>query len=189
MCDLFSLDKFDNFSENINIDDLYEKKRQKDLKKLELFQKMLNRIHKQIKITSRQKNNTNSCWFMFPEIIIGYPIFDIGGCIAYVIDKLKSNQFVVKYYSPNTIFISWNHWIPTYIRTELKHKTGIIVNEFGNCIEDEKEDVAVLQDETSNNITNKSNKDKKYTPISTYKPSGIIYKDEHLNKMKEKILS
>ena len=39
MANIFTLENFSDFSEKINIDELYEKKRQLDLSKLELFKK------------------------------------------------------------------------------------------------------------------------------------------------------
>jgi len=41
--------------ENINIDDLYDKQQQRDLKQVSVFNKILNRIHHRIKLTSRSK--------------------------------------------------------------------------------------------------------------------------------------
>ena len=55
MANIFTIDNIDNFSEKINLDELYEKKRQQDLNKLALFNKLLNRIHVKIKTISRQK--------------------------------------------------------------------------------------------------------------------------------------
>ena len=143
MSNIFTLENVQDFSEKINIDDLYEKKRQYDLNKLALFNKILHRVHVKIKTTSRQKFDEHFCWFVVPEMIIGVPKYDQGACIAYIIDKLKENQFNVRYIHPNTLFISWLHWVPSYVRTELKKKTGIIVNEYGEKIgleEDPEED-------------------------------------------------
>ena len=39
MANIFNLENFDDFSEKINIDELYEKKRLSDVNKLELFKK------------------------------------------------------------------------------------------------------------------------------------------------------
>ena len=41
MSNIFTLENIDEFSEKINIDELYEKKRQHDVGKLELFNKIL----------------------------------------------------------------------------------------------------------------------------------------------------
>ena len=93
MANIFTLDNINDFSEKIDIDELYEKKRQHDLGKLEVFNKILNRIHVRIKTTSRQKLNEQFCWFVVPEVIIGVPKYDQGACIAYLMDRLKENGF------------------------------------------------------------------------------------------------
>ena len=125
MSSIFTLENVEDFSEKINMDELYEKKRQHDLNQLALFNKILNRVHVRIKTTSRQKIDEQFCWFVVPEVILGVPKYEQAACIAYIIDKLKTNGFNVKYIHPNTLFISWMHWIPSYVRTELKKKTGM----------------------------------------------------------------
>jgi hypothetical protein len=148
MANIFTLENIDNFSEKISIDELYEKKRQQDLTKLALFNKILNRIHVKIKTASRQKVDEQFCWYVVPETMIGVPKYDQAGCIAYIIDKLKTNGFNVRYIHPNLLFISWLHWVPSYIRTEIKKKTGIKINEYGQRIEED-------DDEGQKMITNK----------------------------------
>ena len=201
MYSIFTLDNIADFSEKLNIDELYEKKRQHDLNKLALFNKMLNRIHVRIKTTSRQKLDDNFCWYVVPELIIGVPKYDQGACIAYLMDKLTTNGFNVKYIHPNTLFISWMHFVPSYVRNELKKKTGIVINEFGKTIGDTDESdnsAASLQDTNTNPndfllnkkdmtakvIANKKN----YTPIDSYKPSGnLVYGDDLLSKTSIKL--
>jgi len=185
MANIFTLENFSEFSEKISIDELYEKKRQIDIGKLELFKKILNRIHVRIKTIAKHSIHEKFCWFVVPEIIIGIPKFDQAGCIAYIINTLKENGFNVKYFHPNTLFICWDHWIPSYVRNEIKHKTGIIINEYGekiteNVEEDEKE-------QPQENIQQIKNS-KKYTPINSYKPSGkLVYSEDLLNKLEDKI--
>ena len=137
MTNIFTLENFTELNEKINMDELYEKKRQYDLNKLELFKKILNRIHVRIKTISNQVFNEKICWFVVPEVIIGVPKYDQAGCIAYVMDNLQTNGFKVKYFHPNTICISWNHWVPSYVRNEIKKKTGIVVNEYGETVQEE----------------------------------------------------
>lgn len=186
MADIFTLDNVQDFSEKINLDELYEKKKQHDLSRLELYNKILNRIHVKIKTISKQKLNEQFCWFVVPEIIIGVPKYDQGDCIGYIFNKLKENGFAVKYYHPNTLFICWNHFVPSYVRTELKKKTGLVIDEYGNPVKDEKVDI-VQKEEINNLFLNKpkqqatTNNDKKYTPINSYKPTGnFIYNKEQL---------
>lgn len=200
MSNIFTLENIEDFSEKINLDELYEKKRQSDLNKLDIFNKILNRIHVRIKTVSRQRKDEQFCWFVVPELIIGIPKYDQAACIAYLIDKLKGNGFNVRYIHPNTLFISWMHWIPSYVRTELKKKTGIVINEFGVKIDEEQEknrietnDIVdaneiLLQKNTEINQKGKQPK-KEYTPINSYKPSGnLVYDNEMLNKIGDKFL-
>ena len=196
MANIFNLENFDDFSEKINIDELYEKKRLSDVNKLELFKKILNRIHIRIKTTARQNVTDRSCWFIVPEIIIGVPKYDQGACIAYVMDTLQKNGFIIKYFHPNTLFITWNHWVPTYVRNEIKKKTGLVINEYGEKIADEK-DGNDSDDELTNNTNSNSassntmeqiKNSKKYTTINSYKPSGkLVYSEDLLNKIEDKM--
>ena len=85
----------DNFSEKINLDELYEKKKNYDLNKLSIFKKLLARVHVRIKTTARQKIDSQHCWFVVPEMIIGVPKYDQGACIAFLMDKLNENNFEI----------------------------------------------------------------------------------------------
>lgn len=179
MDNIFTLDNRHDFTEQINIDELYEYKKNNDLNKLALFQKILNRVHIRIKTTSKQKKNEHFCWYVVPEIMIGIPKYDQGECIAYIMDKLTENGFLVRYFHPNSILISWNHWVPTYVRTELKKKTGITVNEYGV-----KMDENITENSPQNNdlvfnvnIKESSKNSKRFTPINSYKPTGNLFTD------------
>jgi hypothetical protein len=197
MANIFTLENVQDFSDKLNIDDLYEKKRQHDVHQLDLFNKILNRIHVRIKTTSKQKTDEQFCWFLVPEMIIGVPKYDQAACIAYVIDKLKTNGFNVRYIHPNTLFISWGHWVPAYVRTELKKQTGIVVNELGARIYDQNEEsnkTKFLNNfDSPNELIQAPDKimklnTKEYTPIKSYKPAGnLIYNDSMLNRIEEKI--
>jgi len=199
MANIFTLENINDFSEKLNLDELYEKKKQYDLNKLELYNKLLNRIHVKIKTTSRQKIDEHFCWYVVPEVIIGVPKYDQGACIAYLLNKLMENGFHVKYYHPNTLFICWNHFVPSYVRAELKKKTGIIVDENGKQQNDERTDISnsdTINDTgffsksiTSTNTTSaQSESNKKFTPINSYKPTGnFVYNKEQLSSLEKKI--
>lgn len=193
MANIFTLENVTEFTEKLNIDELYEKKRQHDLNQLSLFNKILNRIHVRIRLTSRQKLDEQFCWFVVPEVIMGVPKYDQGACIAYLIDRLQENGFNVRYIHPNTLFISWNHFVPSYVRTELKKKTGIVINEYGVKVEEGGEQnkmitagaTDVIFKDQNNPIPEKPKKN--YTPINSYKPSGnLVYGDDILSSLEEK---
>lgn len=190
-------DDDDDENHKINIDELYDKKKEKDLNKLSIYKKILGRVHVRIKTTSNQQVNNTCCWYVVPEIIIGVPKYDHGSCIAYIMDQLRDNGFIVRYTHPNLLFISWNHWVPTYVRNEIKNKTGIQVDEYGNVVskdEDNSNDTNIVSNNSNNanNFLLKSKKinieDKKddYKSINSYKPSGnLIYNEKHMNPFKK----
>ena len=161
----------------INIDDLYERRQKRDLKQLEIFNKILSRIHKRIQYTAKNKLcSDNHIWFNVPEYIVGEPVYDKGDCTGYLVSQLEHNGFFVKYVYPNTLFVSWHNWVPSYVRNEIKKKMGVAIDEKGNVIESEGEPKIIQQ----------QNKDQKqYTPIKSYKPS--VYGEDLLAKVEKKI--
>lgn len=176
----------------INIDDLYEKKQRRDLNQVVIFNKILNRIHKRIMYTGRNKSNDKHIWFTVPEYIFGEPIYDKGDCIAYLVTKLEENGFHIRYIHPNTLFVSWDTWVPTYVRNEIKKKTGMVLDEKGNVIDKgdnlvESDDInAQLLNDKSGNGTQKEQK--KYTPIGQYKSTGnLVYNKDIFDKIEKKM--
>ena len=50
----------------LNIDELYETKKKNDLNRLELYNKLLLKIHNKIKTASRLRNSYNFCSYIMP---------------------------------------------------------------------------------------------------------------------------
>ena len=179
----------------VNIDELYEKKQARDLKQLSIFNKILNRVHTRIRLTGRNKRNDTHVWFNVPEYIFGEPVYDKGECIAYVVNKLEENGFLVKYMHPNTIFVAWNHFVPSYIRTEFKKKTGKLMNEKGEITDPKEKEALVDEDDVNAGIFNDSRgqpppkkEQKDYRPIDKYKPTGkFIYDPNILERIDKKV--
>uniref|UniRef100_A0A6C0D477 Uncharacterized protein n=1 Tax=viral metagenome TaxID=1070528 RepID=A0A6C0D477_9ZZZZ len=115
----------------INIDELYETKKKNNLTRLDIYNKLLIKVHNRIKTSSRLKNNENFCTYIMPEVLIGYPNYNLDECLVYIIDKLQIDGFLTRYVHPNLLMISWNHWVPGYVRDEIKKKTGTQVNSYG----------------------------------------------------------
>ena len=194
MTHIFTLDDVDDFSDKINLDELYEKKKQADLQQLNTFNKILQRIHSRVKFISRQKKE-QYCFFIVPEIIIGIPKYDHAECVAYLFTKLESNGFQVKYIHPNMLVISWGHWIPDYVRNEIRKKTKINIDGYGNLVskgngngngnggnnsfQTDNPDAAMLSlahnKNDSNGLPDSNSKDAKYKSIKDFK--GIYSAD------------
>jgi len=136
----------------LNIEELYETKKKIDLNRLEIYNKLLSKIHSKIKIVSRQREQINFCSYLMPEILIGYPNYNFSECLNYVIDKLESDNFLCKYIHPNLLMISWNHWVPSYVREQIKKKTGISVDSYGNELKDKTTTVSFNKETKSQKI-------------------------------------
>ena len=172
------------FREKINMDELYSNKKVEFQNKTKIYQKILARIHKKIKHTSKLKNNDEYCFYLIPEFILGTPKYDVGACTAYVISKLEENGFQTKYTYPNLLFISWKHYIPDYERQKIKDQTGMKIDGFGNVIKKKSSNnnpnLLTLKDTNKKSVVTKK---KNYTPITSYKPSGVIYSNDLIKKI------
>ena len=191
-CFLYTTDS-DNVGD-INIDDLYEKKQRRDLRQVSIFNKILNRIHKRITLTGRNKTADQQIWFTIPEYIFGEPVYDKADCIAYIVAKLEANKFHIRYVHPNTLFVCWANWIPAYVRSEYKKKTGVSVDEFGQVISSSDNKNEMLMNESNdpnarmlNPNLNSDKQQKQYTSVNQYKPTGhLVYNPDMFNRIEKK---
>lgn len=180
--------KFDK----VNIDELYEQNRQRSLKQLELYNGILRRVNAKIKATSRNVKNDRCCWITVPEFIFGAQYYDQAGCIAYVMDELIAMGFKIRFIYPNMIFVTWAHWVPSYVRAEVKKKTGLKINELGEVVQDEEDGEEENGEEGGGTGAggdygrgqrSSGGGDKQYTPIDMYKPSGnLVYNNNMLKR-------
>lgn len=202
----FNPNKEEQFEEKINLDSLFEKKRQYNLSRLSVYQKILQRIHERIKYTARQRNSDDFCFYVVPEFMFGVPRYDVQTCIQYVMDKLQENGFAVKYTHPNLLFISWKHYIPAYQRDEIRKQTGYRIDGFGKVLSkdrekrEKREKGHSFHQETSATSTKRpiespvqskrvsfSNSDE-YRDVKSYRPSGnFVYNEDLLKSLNEKL--
>lgn len=191
---IFTLANAADDGAKLNMDDLYEYKQQKDQATLATFNKILSRVHTKVKSVSRQQSNPQFCWYVIPEMLIGVPNYDAPGCGAYLISKLRENGFVVRYTHPNLLFVSWKHWVPSYVRGEIKKKTGISLDGYGKPVTSNKNNTANSAENTSPNdlLTTRApppmaGTGPAYTPIEKYTPSGkMIYNSSLLENIESR---
>lgn len=177
----------------INIDDLFARKQRRDLKQVSIYNKLLNRVHKRITATTRGRSTDTHVWFNVPEYIFGEPVYDNADCTGYLVAKLDAEGFNVKYMHPNTLFVSWNDWVPSYVRNEVKKKTGILLDEKGNIKKKAGEDDADDNDVNSIMLHDKqpaqgAKSQKQYTDTKDYKPTGkLVYNQDMLERLEKKV--
>ena len=90
----------------LNINELHNVINEKNLKRLEKYDEVLQKCHTRIKYNS-SKNRTY-CFFQIPEFIFGMPLYDIQELRTYTINSLTNNGFKILYIDPNWLFITWD---------------------------------------------------------------------------------
>lgn len=185
----------EDVARKVNIDDLYEKKKKQDMKQLAIFNKVLNRINRRIVAMGRSRSRDNYIWYLVPEYIIGETLYNKNDCVAYLVTKLADNGFAVKYIHPNMLLVSWDNWVPQYVRQELKKKTGVLLDQHGNMVrrdevEDEFDMMPSSNTQQGNTPASQQEKDKgkQFRQISDYKPTGnLVYNRDYFDKIEKKV--
>ena len=80
--------------------------------KLEIYNRVLKKIHTKIKFNSKRR--ISQAIYIIPKFVLGLPTYNQINCAIYCVNKLKFNGFIVIYTYPNMIFISWEH-VPSII--------------------------------------------------------------------------
>ena len=75
-------------------------------------------------------NTDKSLLFPVPDFVIGVPRFSLRDCILFLVWNLRQNNFDVRYYQPNTLFISWARHDAEY-----KEEKNPIVQSMRNAIQ------------------------------------------------------
>lgn len=92
----------------INLHDLYEIKKRKELRNMNVYNHIHNIIN--IKIKEIAEHGGMSFYYKVPPIIIGYPLYNYDNCMNHLIQQLKlSGLYSVRLEPPNSniLYISW----------------------------------------------------------------------------------
>jgi len=93
-------------STKINIYDLYRNINELKKKKNTSYNEVLIIIHERIKKSSLKERY--KLIYEVPEYIFGVPSYNLNKCLAYLMKELRTNGFLVKYYFPKILYISWD---------------------------------------------------------------------------------
>ena len=136
----------------LNIKELYSTINEKTIKRMEIYDSILQKCHKRIKYNSSLERTY--CFFQIPEFVIGVPLFNILELRTYIMNSLKKNGFQIIYVEPNWLFILWN----MQGAKTLIHKGSSEIKKF-----------------------KKDGNNNKYRPINTYKPTGAYDNSTMMN--------
>jgi len=100
---------------------------------------------------------------------------------------------MIRYTHPNLLLISWKHWIPSYVRNEIKKKTGVVVDGYGNKIDKDDKNKKITESSNPNELMFAKNDQisiaakPEYKQIETYTPTGnMIYNKDLLKRIEDR---
>tara|TARA_B110000046_G_scaffold150372_1_gene158727 strand:+ start:6836 stop:7384 length:549 start_codon:yes stop_codon:yes gene_type:complete len=174
-------------SDKINLDELSKHRNDCNDNKEKIYRNILNRVHNKIKLTARQRNNDTFTFYLVPDFLLGVPIYNTSLCIAYIINKLESNGFFVKYTHPHLLFISWKHHIDKRKRVEIKKMYGISIDGQGNVVKNNETKTDINTMLLKDDLINVKDNKKIFRSTSEYKPIGnLIYSENLIKKSEER---
>jgi hypothetical protein len=71
-----------------------------------VYDTILQKCHKYI--LKYAKNERYRCFFEVPEFMLGTPVYNLNAAITFLMEKLSKSGFLIKYFFPNYLYISWS---------------------------------------------------------------------------------
>lgn len=97
---------------------LFEKRVARDTARLRAYEHVYKQIEVRIRSTAALTNNQNYVVYTVPPFILGLPAMDMQDCIVYIVHKLRTSGFLVRFTYPNLLYISWQHYEQEYMREQ-----------------------------------------------------------------------
>jgi len=97
---------------------LFQKRVARDGARLRAYEQILKQIHQRIRTTAELPGTANYLVYTVPPFIIGLPAIDLQDCIVYIVYKLRTSGFEVRFTYPNLLYISWRHYEQEYMREQ-----------------------------------------------------------------------
>jgi hypothetical protein len=89
-----------------SIDSLHKEKSQKENSKNEIYMLVLNKCVEKIVYTNKHTDKTFII-FEVPQVMIGYPTYDMKSCILFLIHKLSKSGYLIEFIDPFYLYIDW----------------------------------------------------------------------------------
>jgi len=122
-----------------SIDSLHREKSIKDDSKAKIFNLVLNKCVEKISYTNRHTDKTFVI-FEVPQVLIGYPLYDMKSCLLFLITKLSASGYIIEFIDPFYLYIDWGSktnrtnkfHVPSSNPNKLKHDTMNLLQQFPN---------------------------------------------------------
>lgn len=121
-------------SNSINIVEIYKRVKHSKLNKNRYYARVLELCYN--KVHAAYGTGYTCIMFEVPTFVFGLPKFDVNTCTAYIMNDLRNNGFVLFYFYPRNIYISWDpedvKKYNTYKNIRTMHSQLAIENEVDN---------------------------------------------------------
>lgn len=190
---------------SLNINKLRNEVEERENKKYKIFETILEMCYQKI-LNINKKNNDYNCTFIVPNVVFGLPLYNVGDCVIFIMDKLVEKGFEIYFAAPTTIHISWkpkeeiknNYYLNTQNNNQLEYyntlnqQNQMIIKYNGSNNSNYNDDNSKYNNKynNNNNFQNKKKNQKniQYKPINEYKEVlNTIYDDNDLDLFQNKI--
>lgn len=97
---------------------LFERRVARDSARLRAYEHVYKQIEIRIRTTAELPSNPNYVLYTVPPFILGLPAMDMQDCVVYIVHKLRTSGFMVRFTYPNLLYISWQHYEQEYMRDQ-----------------------------------------------------------------------
>lgn len=99
----------------ISIQNLHAEVMARQSKRYAIYEEVFQKVVSKVKY---ENTKTDSCYCLYklPVWVFGVPLYNLGACAEYIINRLKEHYFQVTFAPPNILHIYWNvrPHAPTY---------------------------------------------------------------------------
>ena len=91
----------------ISIQNLHAEVMARQSKRYAIYEEVFQKVVSKIKY---ENTKTDSCYCLYklPVWVFGVPLYNLGACAEYIINRLKEHYFQVTFAPPNILHIYWN---------------------------------------------------------------------------------
>lgn len=91
---------------SLTVYELYNQLDRKKASRSKSFEKVLDICFNKIRVATEKENLR--LLFDVPEYVFGLPVYNLTNCTKFIMENLSKNGFLVKYFFPKTLYISWD---------------------------------------------------------------------------------
>jgi hypothetical protein len=112
---------------SLTVYELYNQIDKKKNSRSKSFEKVLDICFNKIRVAT-EKEHLRLC-FDVPEYVFGLPVYNLSHCTKFIMENLSKNGFLVKYFFPKTLYISWDLDELNDIKTNVKSESNLLLKE------------------------------------------------------------